>query len=303
MSYAEVLEAFCYPQAPFQIGIKNGSNTDLRVENEAASEYTLGAPWHTMRRAVTSANREATVKFPLTALQAALGYGVHVNTLTPAGTYVNLSLIVNAITNRTQAATAGSADLFWYVTTNQLVTGTNTFTLRYEGGTSTYTSFDWLEAGGSWQIGTDDGKTADFSREDLAPNDFYVTDPDWKHMERAIVGSSESNTVLHFVLSPEMVAKYHFTYTTRVINQGWAEGITNTPPYPFNIGVNQHILYQSAGVSNATLVKLRFDRGDLRAGENTINLAYTGAAGCWVGFDFHRLEAVPWAGGTMLRIY
>lgn len=300
LSYAEVLEAFCYPQMPFQIGIKNGSNTDLRIENEAAPEYTLGDPWHTMRRAVTSSNREAIIKVPLTALQAGIGYGFHVNTLTPSDTQVGLSLIVNNITNKTQTAKAGSDNLCWYVGTNQLVAGTNTLTLRYEGGTSSFTSFDWLEMGASWQIGTDNGFTTDFSREDMAPNDFYVTDPDWTHVERAVSGGTETNTVLHFFLSPEMASRFRFTYSTRVINQGKNIGITNEPPYPFCIGVNGRILYQTAGVPNSTLVRLPFDSTDLRSGENTVNLMYTGPAGCWIGFDFHRLETAPWPGGTLL---
>lgn len=299
LSYAEVLEAFCYPQAPFQIGIKNGSNTDLRIESEAAAEYTLGDPWHTMRRAVTSSSREATIKVPLTALQAGLGYGFHVNTLTPGDTAVDLSLIVNAFTNKTQTARAGSADLCWHVPTNQLVTGTNSLTLRYEGGTSSYTSFDWLELSGAWQVGTDNGSTADFSREDLAPNDFYVTDPDWTHVERAVSSGTESNTVLHFFLSSELASRFRFAYSTRIISQGKNAGITNAPPYPFCIGVNGRILYQTAGVSNSTLVRLTFDSGELHAGDNTVNVMYTGPSGCWVGLDFHRLEALPWPSGTL----
>ena len=299
LSYDEVLEAFCYPQPLIQIGLNNGATGDLRIESEADAEYTFGAPWHSMRRAVTSSNRDATIKVPLTAIQAGLGYCFHVNTITPSDAYAKLSLTVNSVTNRTLVATAGAADLFWHVGPSQLVTGTNTFVLRYEGGSAAYTSFDWLELGGSWQIGTNNNSAAEFINEGQAGDHFYVTDPNWQHLERAVVQGSDSNTVLHFALSPEMLTKYPFTYTTRVVSQGNNTGTLPTPPFPFSIGVNGRILYQSDGVQNNTLVNIPFQPGDLRAGANDINLMFNSTNG-WLQFDFHRLEVAPWPSGSLL---
>ncbi len=298
LSYEEVLEAFCYPQPLIQIGLNNNGNTDLRAEAEVDAEYNLGDPWHTMRRAVTSSTREATIKVPLSSIQAGLGYLFHVNTLTPANTYANLSLIVNTVTNATQQATSGSTDLYWQVARNQLITGTNSFTLRYEGGTAAYTSFDWMELGGSWQIGTNNNNAGEFIVESSAGDHFYITDPNWKHLERAVVQGSDTNTVLHFVLSPEMVTNHFFTYTTRVVQQGNNPNTAPTPPFPFSIGVNDRIMVQSTGVPDNTLVNIPFERGDLRAGENTVNLMFNSTNG-WLQFDFHRLEVAPWPSGML----
>lgn len=298
LSYEEVLEAFCQPQPLIQVGLNNGNNTDLRAESETDADYVFGDPWHTMRRAVTTNYREATLKVPLNAIQKSLGYLFHVNTLTPASSTVDLSLIVNTTTNVTRKAAAGSADLYWHIPASQLITGTNSFTLRYETGTSSFTSFDWMELGGSWQVGTNNNSAAEFVVESAVGDHFYVTDPNLKHLERAVVQGSDTNTVLHFVLSPEMVTNHFFTYTTRVVQQGYNAGTMPTAPFPFSIDVNGQRMVQSSGVPDNTLVSIPFDRGDLKAGENTVNLMFNSTNG-WLQFDFHRLEVAPWPGGLL----
>lgn len=247
---------------------------------------------------VTPTYPDVTIRIPLNAIQASLGYVFHVNTLTPAGQGAGLSLIVNTTTNETQAATQ-NADLHWHVTSGQLVTGTNTFTLKYENGTADAIRFDWLELGGSWQVGTNNNSATEFVNESSAPDDFYITDPNLQHLERAIVQGTDTNTVLHFVLSPELAARHFFTYSTRVVQQGRNTGTLPAPPYPFSIGVNGRILEQSAGVPDNTLISIPFARGDLQAGENTVNLIFNSTNG-WLQFDFHRLEIAPWPVGTLL---
>ena len=183
--------------------------------------------------------------------------------------------------------------------------GTNTFTLSYVGGPATWISFDWMELGGAWQMGIDNNSAGEFIAENKTGDHFYVTDPNWKNLERAIVQGSDSNTVLHFVLSPEMVSNVTFSYTTRIVQQGCNTGSLPTPPYPFSIGVNGRILYQSTGLPDNTLLNLPFVPGDLRPGENDINLMFNSTNG-WLQFDFHRLDTqpweLPWPGGSLLYL-
>ncbi len=303
LSFAEINEAFGHPQPFFSIGLNNASDTDLRIESEAGAEYAPGDPWHTMRRAVTASNPEAKLKIPLTDVQTNLDCVFHLKTRNTgaAGQTVDLSLIVNTTTNL--AKTAGQdQDLFWFIPRKTLVAGTNTFTLRYASGTSSWITFDWMEVGGAWQVGYDNGSPSEFVVESQAADDFFVTDPNWQHMERAIAQGTETNTVLHFALSPELLAKYHFTYTTRIVSQGRNTGTLPEPPYPFSIGVNGRILYHSdSGLPDGTPVKIPFARGDLRDGANEINLMFNSTNG-WAQFDFHRLEIRPWPSGSMLRI-
>jgi len=301
LSYGEVAEAFGYPQPLFQIGLNNNSVSDLRPESETDAEYLPGDPWHAMRRAVTGTYRDATITLPLTSLQSKLDTVFHVETSTD-GQAAELSLIVNNMTNATQTA-GTNRDLYWFVTSDMLATGTNVFTLHYETGPSAYITFDWMELGGSWQIGTNDNNQAEFAQESTAiPDDYFVTDPIWKHLERSIM-PGETNNILHFTLSAELAKKYFYTYSTRVIAQG-PSALTN---YPFSVSINNVYTKSYPALANGTLISLPIDRAVVKAGENTIHLMYNGPAtmgegGGWVQFDFHQLKVKQAPRGTLIRL-
>ncbi len=296
LSFAEVNEAFGNPQPLFQIGLNNNSVTDLRPESEVDAEYLPGEPWHTMRRAVTATYRDATIKLPLTSAQAKLDMVFHVETSTDSSTNAaGLSLIVNGVTNAVQTA-APNKDLCWFVTTNLLVTGTNTFTLHYESGPSAFISFDWLELGGAWQVGTEDNNQTEFMVESGAPDDFFVTDPNWMHLERAIT-SGDTNVNVHFALSSELARKYFFSYKTCIIGQG--PGNTN---HAFSVDFNNTVLKSYPPQPNGTYITLPLDRALVRAGDNVIKVRYDGQVGGYLQFDFHRLEVDLSPQGTLLRV-
>lgn len=306
LSYEEVLEAFCFPQPLVQIGLHNSAVTELRVETEADPVFHPGDPWHTVPRALNTTHPDLTLKIPLTDLQTNLNYVFHLKTFqtSTAGQKAKLRFSVNAATGR-DIRLGANQDFFWPIPKEQLVGGTNTFTLSYVGGPATWISFDWMELGGAWQMGIDNNSAGEFIAENKTGDHFYITDPNWKNLERAIVQGSDSNTVLHFVLSPEMVSNVTFSYTTRIVQQGCNPGTLPTPPYPFSIGVNGRILYQSTGLPDNTLLNLPFVPGDLRPGENNINLMFNSTNG-WLQFDFHRLDTqpweLPWPGGSLLYL-
>ena len=303
LSREEVVQAFGNPQPLFQIGLNNDRAEDLALENEVDADYAAGDPWHTMRRAVTPSTSDASVKLTLSAVQKSLNYVFHVQTLTEGGLPGSLSLIVNGTAYA--AKTAGNnSDLYWYVTTNTLLAGVNTFTLRYDGGPAGFIVFDWMELGGAWQIGYDDNNQGEFSNEGEMPDDFYVTDPDWKHVERAVVRGSDSNTVIHFSLSQEMASKYLFSYTTRVIQQG---GPGPVYQFPFSICINNLYTTNYPAQPDNTIITVPIDRAFIKAGENTINFMYNGPysaeeGGGWLQLDFHRLEVKEWPKGTLIRM-
>ena len=302
LSSSEVTEAFCYPANRFQIGLNNNSLNDLGPETEASETYTVNDPWYTMRRSVSASNPLATLKIPFTNDQAKLNYAFHVKTLTESGQTAGLQLIVNNVTNQTQAAGPGS-DLFWVVSSNLLVKGTNTVSLHYLSGASSYVGFDWLELAGSWQIGLEDNSSAGFSQEGGSlPGYFYVTESTYTNVNRAVT-YGVTNFYLHFVVSPELTSKYLYSYTTRIFGQG-PSSLTN---YPFSIAVNNTRIENYAAVPNGTYIKLPLRRGDLVSGENTIELMYNGPVlssqgGGWLQFDFHRFNLSEWPKGTLLGL-
>jgi hypothetical protein len=304
LSYTEVTEAFGYPHNRFQIGLNNNSLYDLGQESETDAEYFQNDPWYTMRRAVTAVTNEATLKITFTNDQSKLNYAFHVKTLTDGQT-ANLALIVNSFTNPPQEAANGK-DLFWFITTNMLFKGTNTFTLLYKSGPSTHIGFDWLELAGSWQVGFENNNNPELSQEGVnnLPAHFYVTEPTWTNVYRAVTFAT-TNAFVHFTLSPELNQKYLYTYSTRIIGQGG--GGSGPFTYPFSININNRYIKSYPAVANGTYINLPLAREYLVSGENVIQLMYNGpliygSGGGWVQFDFHRLNMSLWPGGTLLRM-
>ena len=283
LSETDVQDAFRSPDPAWSLGIDNGTSDDLRLESQADADYTLGEPWHEMRRAVTAGNNQANVHFDLDANQAALQYVGHVNVSTVGAGTGSIALLVNGHNLGTRTVTAGD-DVTWLVSANALNVGANVATIQY--GSGTWVSLDWLELGGAWQVGTDNNSAGEFEAEWLAGDDFYITDPNLKHLERAIT-AGDPDIDLHFNLS-DVLAEFSYLYTTRVVSQAG-----NDPAnHPFDILVNGILAASYATQPDNTQIDLLIGSDWLHAGDNVITLRYQSPNG-WSQFDFHRLQAVP----------
>lgn len=279
LSTAEVLEAFGYPGPLWQIGLDNNANVDFNVENSSGNNYTIGEPWGKLSRAVTSyGNSQVHINFNADALQAALPYVFHLDMATQSGN-IGFSVLVNGQKLGTFTANSNT-DYLVYVPAGLLQTGTNTLTLQYESGTG-YTTWDWMEFGGSWQVGYDDNSQAEFIAEGSAPDDFYVWDPNWQHLERAVT-VSDPEVNLHFTLSEEL-ADFAYLYTTKIILQGGGN-------HPIDILINGQLLASLPAQPNGTYVNLFILPDQLRPGDNYLTLRYQDTVTGWVQFDFHRLS-------------
>jgi hypothetical protein len=152
-----------------------------------------------------------------------------------------------------------------------------------------------MELGGSWQVGIEDYNQAEFIIESGAPDDFFVTDPNWMHLERAIT-SGDTNIIVHFALSSEMANKYFLTYKTRIIGQG-----ENTNHY-FSVDFNNTLLKSYSPQTNGTYITLPIDRSLVKPGDNFIKVRYESLYSGYLQFDFHRLEVDLAPSGTLLRM-
>jgi hypothetical protein len=153
-----------------------------------------------------------------------------------------------------------------------------------------------LELGGSWQVGVDDNNAGEFVIEGSVPDDYYVTDSDWQHLERAVTSYGQPTINIHFALSSQMLSRYLYTYTTRVVSQS-APGT-----HAFSIGVNGTKIYSTAGLANNTLVSVPISSELMEPGMNEINLIYDDtSASSYINFDFHRLELSTY--GTVILIH
>ena len=298
LSFEEVNHAMGFPQHVFKIGVFNWNNNDMRVESAVDADYTLGPPWHDMPRAVTqwAGNEIARIHFTLTADEADLDYIFHLRTSgTQSAQSADVSVYVNGQDLGTQT-TGPNQDYFWNVYDDVLASGANNLEIRYEAGPSSWLSFDWMELAGSWMVGTDNGNPGEFIRENSAVDDFFVFNPNLKACERAnTAGDPDIN--LHFELSDELAAGYHFVYDTRVVQQG---GTPST--HPFDILVNGTLMRSLPAQTNGTVVSQGFGSANLVGGDNYITVRFQDTGG-WAQYDYHRVRitAVP-EGGTVFII-
>ena len=288
LSAADIHEAFGYSDATWSIGIDNGSNDDLRLEGQTDADYTVGEPWHEMRRAVSTGATDANVHFTLSADEANLAHVFHLDVHgTGGGSPLDLDVQVNGQSLGIRTV-AGTSDQVYLVPASILSSGGNTLTLQRVGGTAAYVSWDWMELGGAWQVGYDDDGHAEFSHEGAAPDDFYVTDPNWLHLERAII-PTDPDINLHFFLSDELAQPQFpgmtYYYTTEILSQGGGT-------HPFDILLNGVGVANILASPDGTVVQVGLPWSLLQAGENVITLSYIDSTGNIV-FDYHRMEIMP----------
>jgi hypothetical protein len=285
LSDAEVHEAIGFPDPAWSLGINNGTPNDFNMESTAGNNYTIGQPWGSLSRALTSyGNSQVNINFNAVATpqRPALPYVYHLDMAGAGGGTMDFSVLVN----NTKVATFTGVSNKQYkvlVPASLIQNGANTLSLKYETGAG-YITWDQMDLGGSWQVGYDDNSQAEFEAESAAPLAFYVTDPNWKHLRRAMTAGT--NLIdMHFDLTPEL-AKYAYLYTTEVIDQYSPSG---NPGNPFDVYMNGQLVGQVAGVPNGTKLGYFFTPDMLLAGDNVLRLAYRGTSG-WSQFDYHRLE-------------
>lgn len=291
LSTAEVHEAFGWPSPSWTLGIDNNSNLDFNTETAVDADYTIGQPWGEAPCAVTqygaADDRKFNINFQVTAQQAALNQVFHLDTAGSRSPDFPLTASLNGRTLDTRLV-SGGRDYEWLLPAGSLQAGSNRLTLEYAGPViswadgGNYVIWDWMELGGAWQVGYDDNSQAEFSSEGAAPDDYYVTDPDWKHLERALT-HGQPDTRLHFSLSPEL-ARYDFDYTFEFTGQSIADGI------PIDVLINDYLLADLPASRNGTVINLLIPSSLLLAGDNTIRLVWAGGDTGYTQFDYHRLQ-------------
>jgi len=277
LSTAEIQDAFRSPDPAWSLGIDNGTSDDMAGEWLTDADHTLGEPWHEMRRAVTSTADEANVTFSLDPHEVDLSRVFHIDAHSSGG-----SIAVEVNGHPVGAANVAAwGDFDWLIDGSLFQQGTNTLSIQHAGGS--YVSWDWMELGGGWQVGYDNNTQSEFAAEGSVPDDYYVTDPNWKHLERALT-AGQPHTNIHFNLS-DVLSDYSYLYTTEVIAQGGGD-------HPFDVLVNGYLLASLPASPDNTVWDLTVSGGWLHPGDNVITLRYGDTAG-WLQFDYHRLQPIP----------
>ncbi|MDZ7618993.1 MAG: LamG-like jellyroll fold domain-containing protein [Patescibacteria group bacterium] len=296
LTYNEVRAAFGSPDSLWSLGINTDNNLNFRNESGSLpTTYAIGQPWGDVSRAVTQYGvSEFEVVFEATTEQAALPYVFHLDTDGVRDLGLPLTVSINGSVLGTKQM-ASNEDYTWYIEAGKLSTGTNTLRLEYIGPTvayndgGTYVTWDWMELAGSWQVGYDDNSQAEFRQESSSyTDDYYVTDANWQHLERAVT-DGDPRIRLHFNLSDELANSpddYYFIYTTEVIGQG--DGL-----HPIEVWVNGTLLEHLPASSNNTVWSLDIMASLLNEGDNVIELRKGNiGSGGYAQFDFHRFEVM-----------
>ena len=277
----EVAHAFGSPNPIGAIGIDTNNSENFNMESAAGNTYIAGEPWGKLSRALTEyGNSQIDIYVGVTAEQAALPYIFHLDTNGGSAPTFPIAVLVNGVSLGTQDVPS-NGDAEWIVR-NGLVAGANTISLRYAGsGGGNYITWDWMELTGAWQVGTDNNSAGEFEGEWLVGDNFYATDPNLKHLERAHThGDPDIN--LHFDLSDEL-ADHAFLYTTRVVQQGGGA------EHPFDILVNGILAASYPTQPNNTQIDVPIRSDWLQAGDNVITVRYQGTSS-HSQWDFHRLQ-------------
>jgi len=289
LSESEIHEAIGSPDPLWSLGIDGDSNVNFNNESSAGNDYTIGEPWGKLSRALTQyGNSQVDIHFDASAEQAALPYVFHLDTDGCRNPGLPATVLVNGQPLVAQQVVSNT-DYQWYVRPELLQTGTNTLSLRYDGpyigygDGGTYATWDWLELGGSWQIGYDNGTSTEFSSEHDVADDFYVTDPNWKHFEQA-VSLAEPDTYIHFFLSDE-IAEHSFLLSFEAL---WAENNQTA----FDVLLNGTTIRSSAGDLGLYQVPIDWHSRLMESGENILQFHFTDprADHRWIIWDWVRLE-------------
>jgi hypothetical protein len=134
--------------------------------------------------------------------------------------------------------------------------------------------------------GRHNNSATDFIVEGVGGDHFYITDPDWKHLKRAVVQGQDTTPCCTLCCRREGDER-RFSYTRRIVQQGAMQA-----PSPRRLPL-QHRRERAHPLpppppADTTLLNLAVRAGDLRRRERH-HLMFNSNNG-WQQFDFHRLD-------------
>lgn len=298
----EVGAVFGYPNNMVMgVGTGDGDSGEFAVPGEGTYDYTLGEAWHEMAASIDAGNPTLTIRFTPEANNLELVHVLHLKTaeVGSSGQTALLKVKLNGRTLESSQEVASCDDAWIMVPKSALVSGENTLTISYLGGTASSVAIDKIEIGGSWQVGNDNGNNYEFSQEGSGRGvNYYVGNRYLKNMIRSTT-SGTRNSYLHFYLPAEVATNHTFTYTSRYNDESGASGATNS----FCILVNGVEKYRSpdGGLSMGDYMTFEVGKGELQPGWNTINNQFLYSKG-WMTFDFFSLVISDYMPGTILLI-
>ena len=317
LSKDELLRVMMKDSTTFRIGVEDGANGEFGLPDETPPSYDADrAAWREMPKCISAGNPALTLSFtPRGTDVPKLAHVLRVKAAAGDAGTTTLALAINGNRIGQSRTLAAGDNASWDIKSNTFVNAANTITLTRTGGTAASLSFDMLELGGSWTVGTDNKWSSEFSVEAAMPTPCVYYPGDWNFAgcQRGMPNSNDNvnQVILRFWVS-EALAKYGYRYSGRVVIQGANDvsSIVSTYGYtekqwPFAAFLNDEETPRwttgtENGVPDNTVFSFDIAPGELNPGWNTIKVKDIGHGSYWCGLDYHHLELIPRPVGTMV---
>ena len=284
----------------FNVGVENGSSDEFGAEGNVSATFDPTADkWQTMKKSLTAADRTLTLEVPLTAENAHLP---RVLEIVPLFDNVGEACPVMVAAN---GATVGTFDLMDVdkraipLRAGKVLRDANgklTITITRPECCSGTLSFDAISLGGSWQVGIDNGTSADMGDEAKGTACVYVMgDVVYTNAQRALVANYKTLSLL-FDVPKTSAGKFDYHYQCELSN------IKRTAT-PAHIELNGTTIWSSDTLAVGQIIKIEIPAGNLKPGLNELKWSMDASeTDSFISFDYHKMKMIPPKIGTMLSI-
>lgn len=289
----EVMEAFGMPRpAIFRVGLHNGSSDEFGGIRSSATQVIDGlGMWRNV--ANTMAPGDAwTVNFDAMRDEAGLPqiFSMHaLHSSSPA----DISVSLNGVLLGTKRVFAKSR-VFWPVPENTVVSGSNTLTIRRNGGSGDFI-LDAMELGGSFGAGIANNSVSellDASRVRFGGTS--TASPNPMHWPGTLLTYTVKTNTMSFWIDPDLYDRIAFDFATSVRCFHRNYGVLNkTGKETFKLFVNgeEMWLFNQSALDVYTVNTISFAPGKLNPGWNTMRFSTEDTDTCFWSFDYYRLKA------------
>ena len=287
----EIRQVFAWPRTDLvRLGTANGSPLDLAGGTSAAATAGTPTEWKDTPAALSSSNPSFTVTFDVPAHDVGLGQVLRVIP-TDDSDMGSLAVSVNGTAAGSLGIRPGRASSL-YIDASRFVAGANTLQLTRSASSGTL-RFDAIALGGGIQIGLRNSATGEFVQEQTQWVNYYPTDGNWKHVNRAIMAPTGANSTnrVHFFMPDELTPRHPIRFTACVLPSRGDYSATRDYPelQDLAIYVNDSPTPSMAGpvsrLKGWTNLVVEVSAEDVRPGDNVF--AIVNESQKWWDDDFH----------------
>ena len=287
----EVMEAFGMPRpAIFRVGLANSSSVEFGGVRSSATQVVDGLGlWRNVANTMAP-DDTWTVNFDAMRDEAGLPQIFSMQAL-PSSSPADISVSLNGTSLGTRRVIANSR-VFWPVPENVIVSGSNTLTIRRNGGSGDFL-LDAMELGGSLGVGIINNSVSELlSASRIRFGGTSMASPNPMHWPGTLLTYTVKTNNMSFWIDPDLYDRISFDFTTsvRCFDRGTLKK-TGNETFKLFINGEEKWLFDQSALNTYTSKTLSFAPGELNPGWNTMRFATENVDNCFWSFDYYRLKA------------